>query len=88
MTPRKEEKMIEVKKIHIVVPKELFFKLRDGGFLDIVDEMATIGLYKEITRREELTNELVLKKCNNCGNKEAQKKENTQKWKKLKYKVE
>lgn len=45
--------MIEVKSMHIVVPKELFFKLRDSGLLHEVDELATKCLYKEIERREE-----------------------------------
>ena len=62
-----------VKRIHIVIPKDLYYKLRDGGFLEIVDDMATQGLYKEIERKEELMNKLVL---NKCGNSNTHKKEN------------
>ena len=64
--------ILGVKRIHIVVPKDLYYKLRDGGFLNIVDDMATQGLYKEIERREKLMNELILEKC---GNSNTHKKE-------------
>lgn len=67
--------MIEVKRIHIVVPKDLYFRLRDGGFLDVVDEMATKGLYEEMERREKLMNELILRKCNSSGNNNAHEQE-------------
>lgn len=67
--------MIGVKRIHVVVPKDLYFKLRDGGFLDVVDEMATKGLYDEIERREKRMVDLVLKKCDKSGNSNARTQE-------------
>ena len=68
--------ILGVKRIHIVVPKDLYYKLRDGGFLNIVDDMATQGLYKEIERKEELMNKLVLEKCGNSNTQKKEKKEN------------
>ena len=55
--------MIELKSMRIVVPKDLYFKIKNGGYYDMVSEMATVGLYKEIALKEELLERLTLERC-------------------------
>lgn len=51
-------KRIEIKRLHVIVPMDLFLRLRQVNLLHDVDELVTTNLYDKVEEEEKRRGEL------------------------------
>lgn len=44
---------IEIKRLHVIIPMDLFLKLRETNLLHDIDELVTNHLYDKVEEKEE-----------------------------------